>query len=68
MKSKIWDELERIHLKPGTYKYFDLSYMQLEYIEKVQKIKLGRDDTIIINFDNLQYLEWLAEKQGSINA
>lgn len=67
MKSKIWDEAYRVGLKVGTYSYDDLTNDQLDLLEKAFKIRIYQNDITTITMNNLEYLEWCAEKQGVFN-
>ena len=68
MKSKIWFEADRVRLEAGSYKCSELTAAQWHVIKKYFKLQLGPNDTLIITYDNLEYLEWCVEKQGKISA
>jgi hypothetical protein len=68
MKSKIWDEAYRVGLVAGTYSYDDLTEEQRDLIERSWKIKVYSNDTVILSYNNLEYLEWRAEKKGLLSA
>ena len=67
MKSKIWDEAYRVGLKVGTYSYNDLTEDQLDLLARIGH-RMYKGDTLSIVMNNLEYLEWCAEKQGLLNA
>lgn len=67
MKSKIWDEADRVGLKVGTYSYNDLTEDQLDLLNRIG-FRMYKGDTLVITMNNLEYLEWCAEKQGIIDA
>ena len=67
MKSKIWDEAYRVGLRVGTYSYNDLTEDQLDLLERVG-YRMYKNDTLQVTINNLEYLEWCAEKKGLLNA
>ena len=66
MKSKIWSEAERVGLVAGTYLGSELTEDQLELLKKVG-IKMYAGDTLVLTYDNLEWLEYQAEKRGIIH-